>query len=43
MRAALAVEGIEMHMRTGNPPDVNFLAVGDAAIAKIKNTVGKKR
>lgn len=33
--------GIELHVRKGDPPDVNFLGVGDAAIGKIKQGVGK--
>ena len=35
-------DGIEMHVRKGNPPDVNFLGVGDNAIGKIKANVGKQ-
>jgi hypothetical protein len=34
-------QNIELHVRKGNPPDVNFLGVGDAAIGKIKQNVGK--
>ena len=33
--------GIEIHQRKGNPADVNYLAVGDNAMGKIKKMVGK--
>ena len=34
-------QGIEMHVRSTNPPDVNFLGVNDAANGKLKQSLFK--
>jgi len=34
-------DGIEIHQRRGNPADVNYIAVADSAMGKIKKMVGK--
>ena len=34
-------KGIEIHVRSAKPPDVNFLSVGDSSMGALKKSLGK--
>ena len=39
--ASANAKGIAVHARSANPPDVNFLGVGDSAMGALKKNLGK--